>query len=154
MFTRREVLRGLGFGVGAVIIGGSPVSLFDLMAEPMKATELHDSLDINLRRLLFSNQNANFSNLHVTQTSFGSALRILDAAAALITIFEFLGLDRSFSTQVDYREASQCRDYFRQHEAIWRRDRCRVFTDVERASDDKDVAYMMGGNISYNNANQ
>jgi hypothetical protein len=68
-------------------------------------------------------------------------MRLLPSTDAVRSIFDSLGLNWNFSDRVCYCEAAQCKDQFRAHEQRLRR-RFNSFAGVQRAPDDRDVAYL------------
>lgn len=82
-----------------------------------------------------------------TRTIPVGSMRVLAAPAALLDILDNLRIERDFSDRIGYCNAAHCRTQFAQDEAVLRRRRFNAFTDIERSPIDKDVAYLVGGNI-------
>lgn len=77
----------------------------------------------------------------------GSPQQLLDTPSALLNILDQLNLQKSFSGRVGYQNASGCRQNFQNQEARWRNNFA-SYTDVQRAPANRDVAYLVAGNIS------
>jgi hypothetical protein len=163
MVDRRRFL----IGAGAAILAAptlstlepfnfSTLGLFDVAENATgDSADLVYPVDRTLERLL---ERAHRGNPFVAQaaTAVGTYvgdIQLLSAPAALLSIFNRLEISTSFSGRVGYREASQCRQNFEQHETELRR-YYSSFTDVERSPADQDVAYLAGGSIDSRNVLQ
>ena len=151
--SRRGFLRIIG-GAGLGIISLPTISTLD---SPSTSNFLGSSddavgdLEAMLDRLTAAE---GVSNPFVAQAAEGEVevepQALLSAPAALLNILDRLELSKSFSNRVGYGDAAQCRSNFQSHEASWR-DHFGSFTDVERSPADRDVAYLVGGNIDSSN---
>lgn len=77
--------------------------------------------------------------------------RLLSAPAGLLAMLDGLGVPRTFSHEIDYEEAAQCKPHFERQEGVWRNSNLTSFTDVNRATADSDVAIAVGGIINGTN---
>lgn len=149
--SRRRFLQVLGAGLllpALPEISTLSIPPFDFLTLP---GDDKDQIDETLDRLLAGGRTGNpfVANAQVYLTEVGPQ-QLLDSPSALLNILDNLELGKSFSNRVSYREASQCLRHFQAHEAVWR-GRFDSFTDVGRAPADRDVAYLVAGNITPNN---
>jgi hypothetical protein len=123
-------------------------SIFDWYSFPADPTGDEES---PLDRFLLGRRSGNpyVAQAQVCLTQ-GSPQQLLDAPSALLDILDQLNLPKSFSGRVDYRNASGCRQNFQNQEALWRNSFA-SYTDVQRSPADRDVAYLVAGNISSSN---
>lgn len=161
MSDRREFIRRAGLGALAAAAapafaraytpGRAPLSPLDnLSASAVTAADELPAVNRTLERLTMrAGGGSPFTYIEQLGTNMG-VLRLLDAAASLLTIVRELGLSNSFSGRPSFREASQCRKFFQQHHEYWA-NYYRYFTDVQRAPADRDVAYMVTGNTDSSN---
>jgi len=159
MSDRREFFRVAGAGALAAVAmpalahvrASTPLSLLEGPSGPAVASldEL-PVVDRTIERLtLKAGGGSPFAYIDQVGTNMG-ILRLLDAAASLLTIIGELGLSNSFSTRPRLTEASQCRRHFERHHEYWA-NYYRYFTHVERVRADRDVAFMFTGNTDSSN---
>jgi hypothetical protein len=147
--SRRVFLRSLGAGVAFVALP-EVSSIFNLSpGRRPKGDDLADTL-----RHLFFGEGARAGGPFVASAETtiveSDPQQLLSSPSALIGILDRIGVEKTFSTRVDYGEASQCRPHFESHVATWlaRFGDAGVYTDVRRAPAERDVAVLVGGKLS------
>lgn len=151
---RRWFLRTFGAAATMLALPGISTldpfnsSIFDWFSFPVDSSADEES---PLDRFLLGRRSG---NPYVVQAQVclkqGSPQQLLDSPSALLNILDQLNLRKSFSGRVGYQNASGCRQNFQNQEAQWRNSFA-SYTDVQRAPADRDVAYLVAGNISNNN---
>ena len=143
---RRLFLKSLGVA-GVAIVSLPEVSpLLNFLQSPR---EWSDDLETTLAALLLNEAPrgpfiANAKTILIEADPY----KLLGAPAALLRIFDEMGLERRFSSCMGYHEAAQCRPHFESQETNWRDNlNFTHFTGVKRPGSDKDVAVAVGGNI-------
>lgn len=151
--SRRRFLRIVGWA-GFGIISLPTISTLDSPSTPNFLGSSDDAvgdLEAMLDRLMAADGVSNPFVAHAAEGEVeGEPQPLLSTPAALLDILDRLELNKPFSNRVGYCDAAQCRSNFQSHEASWR-DHFGSFTDVQRAPADRDVAYLVGGNIDSNN---
>jgi hypothetical protein len=138
--TRREWLRGVGAALAILAAPSVP------LLSPFNSDEEADPVNQVLRHFFGDTTGANPFVARAAGEQGIKPVVLRAPIPAYIDIYGTLGLPLTFSGRVDYHEASQCRDYFKEHEAALRT-RFDRFTDVRRAPVDRDIAYMVAGNL-------
>jgi hypothetical protein len=149
--SRRVFLRALGAGV-AVVSLPEISSIFNLFPSS-SATD--DDLAAMLQKLFTGEDTAGGGPFVAhAETAFieSSPQQLLNSPSALMNILDQMGVKKSFSTSVDYSEASQCRKHFERQEETWRNSQSlgtgAIYTDVQRAHADPNVAILVGGKVN------
>lgn len=150
---RRGFLRTLG-GAGLAIVTLPALSTLDFSRTSYKFS-LSDVADGNVGAILeqLMRRASRSGGMFVArafgreeQAVPGNPQPMLSPPTALLAIINRLGLKPEFSNEPDYTDGSQCTDNFKKQESRWR-GRFGSYTNIQRASSDRDVAYGVAGNI-------
>lgn len=145
--NRRFFLKALGAGVAVISLPEitSHLSWLSFSSLPDR------DLKALIHELLIGQRSGGPFVAHAdTQLIAGNPQRLLSAPLGLLTMLNWLGMNTSFSSQINYDEAAQCKPHFERQEEIWRQNDFTSFTDIKRAEADSDVAIAVGGIINSN----
>ena len=130
MSSRREFIIGLGSTASALVVSNLLPDLngFSVQAATYEIASVEE-----------------FLNAFEEDFDWQGESQLLNPDNALYQIHQKLGLQWAFDYNVGYHNASQCQSNFQKCEADFRNKSATIFTDVQRAKQDRDVAYLVGG---------
>jgi len=135
MITRRQAITSFGVaGFGLLLSKVTPeLTGINAQAAPLEFYSLEE---------ITSTLETGFE---IEDFDFVGESRLANPQDALLELNRMNELNSEFSNRIDYKDASQCTDQFKNWESSWRNSGINYFTNVQRSKLDKDVAFLLGG---------